>query len=783
MAQEHSFATANPPPISDLPSYLTSFLGREEELGRLGNLLRQPRVRLVTITGFGGIGKTRLATALVSSMTHEWQRIWFVSLAHIHEASTANSLIARELEIEANGPSADPSVRHDLQTAPCLLVLDNFEHLVDAADQIPALLQTWPLLTILVTSRAPLNLSGEQVYPLQPLNINHAGELGSAVDLFIDRAHLHSHDFRLAPGDHQTVRQICQRLEGIPLAIELAAARMSILTPLTLLNRLSSQLSLLTGGPRDAPARQRTLRDTIAWSYNLLPPAAQDALNALSVFSGGFTLDAAAEVLEIPPDGLTDMLVDLVASTLVVIAPSPLIPQMRYRLLDPVREYAFDRLTTAGRATALQLAHARFFTAFAEAAIPLYEGPDLPQVMRAICAETDNFRVAMSWSLSSGNREAGVRLAGAISLHWPYSLLAGDSAWRDRMAEGQRWIALALEQSEGLPAASVREALMGNIFLKSRIGDITSLSDDLAALRELAAMDGDRYTLWWATLTELLYRPDLTAPIVESEQTLALLLDLAGRCENPEYQMSITLLEVGWLLHLSGQREEAAPAIRRGYELAVPTRNPLYLAMAGHQMAEVAIDEGDLSQALAMLRETNVHMLAFGTYYSLSPLYLPLIRIALRTGRQDLAITMLTTRQSIMLTEADEQLRGQGANRELEWRRQVLAEFREIAGETAYQQVVAATPVPPQRQVIDIIEELERELTGMDRSAAPSHPLSAREIEVLRLLARGDSNHAIAEALFISERTVENHVRSILARLNVANRAGAAAWAVRHGLA
>ncbi len=767
------------PPISGLPSYLTSFLGREDDIARLRDLLLAPNVRLVTVTGFGGIGKTRLAVELIARMNDDWQRIWFVPLAHLHEANAANSLIDRELNTEDDGTLADHSIRHDLQTAPCLLVLDNFEHLVDAADQIPALLRSWPLLTILVTSRTPLNLSGEHVAPLASLALT-SDTPGSAIQLFRERAR--AHGASIGPEDGATVEQICRRLEGIPLAIELAAARAPSISLVDLRNRLTSQLSLLTGGPRDAPARQRTLRDTIAWSYDLLGPPEQQVLQGLSVFSGGFTIDAAASVLDIVPSTMMDHLSSLIASSLVLPAPSDMIPVMRYRLLDPVREYAFDQLQIAGHADEMRLAHARFFTRFAEDALPLYDGPDLPLAMQSVCLETDNFRAAMAYSLSQGNREDGVRLAGALWRHWPSPCLNERMAWRDRMAEGHRWITLALQHTADLPPAAVREAVIGNLFLSARTAKHAAIPGDLAMLKDLANSDGDPYTTWWAEFLEFRIRRDLTVPIEHAEEKVARWLDLASQCRQPHNQRASILLETGWLLRLSGQQEQALPLIRRGYEEAILAGSPLFLSMGAQLMAEIAIDEGDLHQALNLLRDMNRYELSLGPYFTLSTFYLPLIRVALHAGHHDLARELITTRQSIVLTEDDEHLPGEGIDRILVWRQQVLAEFRAVAGEQAYLQVVSALPAQPQHLVSEIIDELDRHLVTVPVPPIHVQKLTDRECEVLRLLARGDSNRAIADALFISERTVENHVRSILGKLEVANRAGAAAWAVRHDL-
>jgi predicted ATPase/DNA-binding NarL/FixJ family response regulator len=766
-------ATAAPGAIAGLPSTLTSFLGREEELARLQELLLAPQVRLVTVTGFGGIGKTRLATALVSSMTSEWRRIWFVSLALVHAASAATTAITRELGIEADDVLADRSIRHDLEAAPCLLVLDNFEHLVDAADQIPGLLQTWPLLTILVTSRTPLNISGEFVVPLPALATTEESP-GSAIHLFHERAR--AHGGLICPQDTSAVVEICQRLEGIPLAVELAAARIPMLTPTAMLDHLSSPLTLLTGGPRDAPARQRTLRNTIAWSYDLLTVAEQQVLEGLAVFSGGFTAEAAAVVLDLPASDVMDRLAALVHSSLVQPATPPVPTQMRFRLLDPVREFAFERLTATGAAPVRQLAHAHYFTSLAEDFTPRCSGPELPTINQLACAEVNNFRVAIAWALKNEEWEIAVRLAGAIWRYWPVPGMGEHITWRARLQEGRRWIELALEHAAGLRVAAIREAMIGAAYIDWHLhgtiapGLIDELWERGTAEDDPEAMliaDGYR---WGISFHE-------DQPVTEIASILATHTAFARRNVRPANAEAGVYLNMGRMLLATRQFAEAAAVVDRAVALAHQSGNPLYIASSFQQRSALEMQAGNLIAALASIRAAMAQQRIVGSSFGSVAMSLPTAQIAIRAKRPDLAIDILRAHHHESLaTMSDNDFI-------LDL---TLAELNSSVGDQITMDVILDTL--PSASIDVLLDDLADHLAAgslpqKTGALETDTPLSPREREVLQLLARGDSNRTIAAQLFISERTVENHVRSILARLNVANRAGAAAWAVRHDLA
>src|ERR1700739_1044749 len=440
---------------SNFPVPRTGFVGREREASAMKELLLRQDVRLVTVTGPGGIGKTRLAVEVASGLI-EWfpGGIYFVSLSPLSDPSLIASVIVQTLGIrEAGGQSPLEILKRSFQDslrAPMLFLMDNFEHLVQAAPVVGELLAMGPGLKILVTSRSPLHVYGEHEFPVPPLALPDSRSTPSvemlsqypAVALFIRRAIAAKPDFELSPENAQSVSEICARLDGLPLAIELAAARIKVLSPSSMLARLASRLQLLTGGARDLPERQQTLRAAMDWSYDLLNPAKQKLFRRLSVFVGGCNLEGVEAVCDTKSDLDLDLL-DGMAS----MVDKSLAQQVehangesRFVMLETIREYALEKLQASGERSSTKRSHAAYCLVLAEEQAPDQSGAETAQWLERFALEHDNFRAGLDWLAETGDAEWGLRLGTALFRFWEI---------REYLAEGRDRLGRAVEGTRG----------------------------------------------------------------------------------------------------------------------------------------------------------------------------------------------------------------------------------------------------------------------------------------------------------------------------------------------
>jgi predicted ATPase/DNA-binding XRE family transcriptional regulator len=426
-----------------LPAPPTPLVGRSAQIAEVSGLLRQEAVRLVTLTGPGGVGKTRLALAVADVLSGELPAgAVFVDLAPLRDPGLVVAKIAATLGLSDQGtvPLAD-IVRRFLAERRMLLMLDNYEHLLGAAMVVSELLQAGPSVKALVTSREALRLRGEREYAVPPLALPDlhpspdpdALAESDAVQLFVQRATDVQAGFRLTPENTATVAVICQRLDGLPLAIELAAARVKVLPPPALLARLERRLSLLTGGPRDAPERQQTLRDAIAWSYDLLSPDEQTLFQRLGTFVGGWTLDTAEAVVGDDEIDVLQGISSLVEKSLVRGGDAP-DGEPRFRMLETVREFALERLAASGEETATRALHAAHFVALAEATAAKIRGPAQVEALDRLEADLANIRAAFVWLAEREDIEAVARLSVAMGQFWVHRGHVGEArGWIDRV--------------------------------------------------------------------------------------------------------------------------------------------------------------------------------------------------------------------------------------------------------------------------------------------------------------------------------------------------------------
>lgn len=480
---------------ANLPEQRTGFVGREKEVAAAKELLLRQDVRLVTVTGPGGIGKTRLAVEVASGLLDYFSGgAHFVPLSSLRDPGLMVSAIVQALGIrEAGGQSPIEILKKDLHSAhrPMLLVLDNFEHLMQAAPTVAELLATGPNLKIMVTSRAALHVYGEHEFPVPPLALPDARSLPSvevlsrcpAVALFVQRAVAAKPDFELNRENAGVVSEICARLDGLPLAIELAAARVKVLSPSSMLTRLASRLQLLTGGARDLPQRQQTLRAAIDWSYDLLSPAEQKLFRRLSVFVGGCTLEAVEAVCDTRGDldlDLLDGMASMVDKSLAQqVAQAK--GESRFVMLETIREYALDKLDASGEKAQTKRAHAAYCLVLAEEEATEQSGTEW---LQRFSSEHDNFRAGLEWLTETGDAEWGLRLGTALFRFWES---------REYLAEGRDRLGRLLKLAgAAAPTKARTRALFSAGVLAGEQGDYASADKLIGESQAIAHQLGDK---------------------------------------------------------------------------------------------------------------------------------------------------------------------------------------------------------------------------------------------------------------------------------------------------
>ncbi len=772
------------PPTLRLPTPPTPFIGREREVAEVCALLGRAGVRLLTLTGPGGIGKTRLALAVADAVRNEFpEGVCCVSLAGLSDASLVLPAIGQAMGLrEASKLGGQPAMLDRLQDLidhrKVLLVLDNFEQVIDAAAGVAALLSACVRLKVLVTSREVLRLSGEQGYPVPPMtlpDLQHLPPLEflarvEAVRLFVTRAQAAQPDFMLTQANAAEVAAICHHLDGLPLAIELAASRIRLLSPVAMLARLERRLPWLTSGTRDAPARHQTLRDAIGWSYDLLERDEQQLFRRLSVFIGGCTLEGVAAVCnpvgEAGADetGLLEALASLVDKSLLRQEDTKVV-QSRLYMLETIREYAVEQLAASGEVGNTRRAHARYYMALAEEAERGMAGPDQQIWLTRLEEEHDNLRAALAWTVES-EPEIGARMAVAL---WRFWLLRG------HLGEGQHWLDAILANKDTLPAALRAEALNGAGRLALRQGDYAHaeaiLEESLALWGTLGDIRGEMYALNSLGLVAI-YRSDFVLAQGYFERNLA-----EWRVMEDKRGTAQALNNLGLALRYQGDFERAARAYEECLDIGRELQDKYYLTAALHNLGQMKHHQGDDAGAHKLLTESLILTGELGDKPGVSVDLADLAGVWAAVGQPERAARLFgaaealreqtgaTMYESQRLAYERDLERG-AAQMDADGWKAAWAEGRAMSLDSAYALAVEELP----------------QVAGAEAQISTQNPydLTDRELEVLRLLVAGLTYAEIAEHLTLSFHTVHAHLRSIYSKLGVTSRNQATRFAGVH---
>jgi predicted ATPase/DNA-binding CsgD family transcriptional regulator len=763
-------------------------VGREQAMLEIERELAS--TRLLTLTGVGGSGKTRLALEVVRELLEVYpDGAWLVELASLTEWDLVPQVVAAALGLrEQPGLPFTDALVDFLRSKRMLLVLDNCEHLIeDCAQLVDALLDSCEHLRILATSREALRVAGEVNWTVHSLAVPDAGDLPDpeglagyeAVRLFVQRARSRSPEFVLTQENARAVADICRELDGIPLAIELAAARLAVLSVKQIAERLNDSLGLLTMGDRTRALRQRTLRAALAWSHELLSEPERELFGRLSVFAGGWTLEAAEHVGTGEPveaGEVLELLTALVEKSLVVAEGSGA-GELRYRMLEPVRQYALERLEEGGRTEEARRRHAAFFVSLAEEARPKLRAAPQVEWLERLEKENANLRGALSWALSANDAPTAAGLGWGM---WPFWWI------RNRPNEGWRWMKQILRRKDALALPLRIQAIVAAEAMAYGQGDAEAVARYAGELMGLSREVGgsafaESFAHGGLGLVATL-QGDFERATRHLEEGLPLFRE-AG--EDGLAAQSHTWL--GTVLLLRDDHEGARRRFEEGLALGRGIGDRLSVCYALFNLAQLALATSDYDAAFRRLAEGIAPSEELGDLGNVAYILEGLGVVAGARGSALRAARLLGASEGLISAIG---LRGHTSYRpDRALYERIEAEARARLDEAAFEAAKeAGRAMSPGRAVEYALEEPatpDGDITTTTPSSSSKHPagLTSRELEVLGLVAEGLTSAQIATELFLSPRTVETHLTSIYHKLGVNSRAAATRFALEHDLA
>ena len=815
-------------PSTNLPAARSSFVGREREMAEVERGLAS--TRLLTLTGAGGSGKTRLALEAARDLVGAYpDGVWLVELAPLSEGALVPKEVAEALGVPERPaqPPAD-TLAEVLRDRELLLVVDNCEHLLEAtARLVDRLLDSCPHLSILATSREAIGVQGEVRWLVPPLSVPEDGLSSSSeelegygsVRLFVERARGRDPSFSLSPQNSRAVTEICGRLEGIPLAIELAAARVGTLSLSHISGRIGDSLDLLTRGGRTAEPRQRTLKGALDWSHDLLSEPEKVLFRRLSVFAGGWNLKTAETVASgdgVEEGEIPDLLSGLVEKSL-MLAEEHEGTGLRYRMLEPVRQYASEKLEDGGESVTVRRRHADFFLALAEQAQPRLRGPEDKKWLERLESEHDNMRAALSFALEGEEAELALRLAGVLGTFWHM---------HSHSEEGRKWLEATLARDNRAPVVARIKALEALFWLAfdqwdhDRAEAIAREATELSAEAEIE--DSLAASLRIISAGPLWVRGDYERGKELLEESLEIsrqagdriliaeaLIQLAGTawgtgdtergkeiyeegivvCREAGYtfRLSDFLFSLGYQLLLEGDYERGAALNEEAVTICREHGYKRSLNFALDNLGWAALLRGDHTRAKTFYEESLAVSKELGDKACASESLDGLACVAGAEGEAGRAARLFGAAEAMreILSEA---VVFQHTPEEAAWREPSRARARSRLGEAAWEETLA------EGRAMELREAVEYALSPQEPSATTPAPeqsstseppagLTSREVEVLQLVATGMTNAQVAEKLFLSPRTIQRHLNSVYHKIGVSSRTAATRFALEHGLA